>query len=618
MSATATIVFTIDGDEKNKQIIRDVDCSSIDKVKDVIQKHKKLEGKGVEGFEFYDPTLEGWDAGTEPPKQDSNNVVRVQVTTAQQQIPPGADQVKLCPWFFSVQSKVSKCTPGTVKNIPLKERTQQIKQVTNTVAQNLQKMVGPVTQVSNRAKTDFVIPTATGGAGIGKTTFLYEAVQHLFGRWDEVVPDEYKGAERIYVMVDFSNGCKILPAELDLSPSIIVGVRLAFAYFIYGKVNMNFTEFFRECQNFGIESFDLGSVTEAIREATGRTKPNDKVFIAFHIDEVQFIFGDEANYRKDAEKKGLFKLLVYALGTFFTTGRTTIQPFISGTAHRKVMEAKEPTMYTFDFIDIPLLTLGAVLELFDHYAHEFHADTKAWKRCRPFLQLIGDMGGLPRPISYLLEECFGTSYEKGQAFFDNIMSIPCNPIFTRVAVATEKKYGINGFISKHRDAAKQVLNYAIRAMPIRRDKILSGVAVAEMEYSGHVFLEKTVIGHIVFRMPFLFVVIYNENLLVVPLELSKIAFNHDAVLTWQAWEEFNAFYEIFMNNFYCSLEIKSMKLGDLFWKAYGTPTTLDVEVDLQLIKSVCHWSITSPLLQMVWSTRTRVVKCLGSHTSLYF
>ena len=49
-------------------------------MKDVIQKHNKLEGKGVKGFEFYDPTLKGWDAGTEPPKQE-NNVVRVQVTT---------------------------------------------------------------------------------------------------------------------------------------------------------------------------------------------------------------------------------------------------------------------------------------------------------------------------------------------------------------------------------------------------------------------------------------------------------------------------------------------------------------------------------------------------------
>jgi hypothetical protein len=85
-------------------------------------------------------------------------------------------------------------------------------------------------------------------------------------------------------------------------------------------------------------------------------------------------------------------------------------PFVSGTSHRKVMQSKEPTMYTFEFIDTPLLSFGAVLSLVEHYAKQFGANDWEWKMQLGFLQLLSDMGGLPRAISYLLEECFGKSF----------------------------------------------------------------------------------------------------------------------------------------------------------------------------------------------------------------
>jgi len=165
------------------------------------------------------------------------------------------------------------------------------------------------------------------------------------------------------------------------------------------------------------------------------------LFVLLHIDEVQTIFTFEGRY-KSLSGKGIFKDLIYETCKFFASGSLTIQPFVSGTAHRQVMASKEPTMYTFEFIDTPLLSLGATFELLKHYASQFDAKPWEWKMHLPFLQLLGDMGGLPRAISYLLEECFGKDYSRGQEFFHKISSLSFYPIFASVAKSVKEKIWI--------------------------------------------------------------------------------------------------------------------------------------------------------------------------------
>ncbi len=55
-----------------------------------------------------------------------------------------------------------------VHNIPLQERSNQIDNVISSVRKNLRIFSTPKEQISNSAKTDLLIPTFTGGSGIGK------------------------------------------------------------------------------------------------------------------------------------------------------------------------------------------------------------------------------------------------------------------------------------------------------------------------------------------------------------------------------------------------------------------------------------------------------------------
>ena len=250
------------------------------------------------------------------------------------------------------------------------------------------------------------------------------------------------------------------------------------------------------------------------------------------------------------------------------------------------MQSKEPAMYTFEFIDIPLLSLGAVFKLVEHYATLFGASPWAWKMQLPFLQLLGDMGGLPRAISYLLVECFGENFSKGQDFFQTISSKAFFPIFTRVAESIEKKYGLQGFTLKNKEAALQVLSHAIRNISVTRDVVLGNVVIDQMEQDGHIFLHQVGTNYY-FRMPFLFLYIYNQYLSIIPHELAVVAFNHDNKVSWQDWESFNAVFQVFMNNFFFYTKGKrDMTLGNFYYKADGNEETKNLLVELDPLEVV--------------------------------
>jgi hypothetical protein len=53
-------------------------------------------------------------------------------------------------------------------NIPLQERSDQLRHVITQVAGNLHKIIQPKQQISNSAKADLLIPTFAGGSGVGK------------------------------------------------------------------------------------------------------------------------------------------------------------------------------------------------------------------------------------------------------------------------------------------------------------------------------------------------------------------------------------------------------------------------------------------------------------------
>ena len=134
----------------------------------------------------------------------------------------------------------------------------------------------------------------------------FEAARKLKDDWQSVAPGEYKEATHCYLMLDFSNGCKILQREVNTPPSIILGARLAYVYFIQCKFRLNFTEFL-DCFATHLELLDITSVMPEIRRQAGA---QDLLFMVVHIDEVQCIFDEEPHYKWDTAGKGLFKQLM--------------------------------------------------------------------------------------------------------------------------------------------------------------------------------------------------------------------------------------------------------------------------------------------------------------------
>ena len=424
----------------------------------------------------------------------------------------------------------------------------------------------------------------------------------MFKTWKLSAPAQFQNAQTLYLMLDFSNGYSLGDRDENLSPGKILAIRLAHAYFVVEKrLDLDFPTFFALCFEH-IHLFTIQDLFLAICTDLNLTM-DVHLFVFLHIDEVQAIFNFERSYNSHSGK-GIFKDLMYdslmfyltyqinryEACKFFTSGSSIIQLILSGTAHRKVMASKEPTMYTFEFIDPHLLSLGATFKLIEHYASQFGANPWEWKIHLPFLQLLGDMGGLPRAISYLLDECFGKGYSGGLEFFQRISSLSFYQYFISVTKSVKSKYGLEGFILEHKAAAIEVLGHAIRATSITRDGVLGNVSVEEMELKGHLFLHKVETNYY-FRMPFLFIFIYNQYLKIIPSELADVAFNPDNKMTWQGWESFNAIFQVFLNNllFYEKGKI-DFTLGDFYYKADGHNDTksLCIKLDPLEVTPVVH------------------------------
>ena len=111
-----------------------------------------------------------------------------------------------------------------------------------------------------------------------------------------------------------------------------------------------------------------------------------------------------------------------------------------------------------------------------------------------------------------------------------------------------------------------------------------------MELKGHLFLHEVDTNYY-FRMPFLFIFIYNQYLKIIPSELADVAFNQDNKMTWQGWESFNAIFQVFLNNFLLYKKGKiDLTLGDFYHKADGHNDTksLCIELDHLEVTPVVH------------------------------
>jgi hypothetical protein len=136
---------------------------------------------------------------------------------------------------------------------------------------------------------------------------------------------------------------------------------------------------------------------------------------------------------------------------------------------------------------------------------------------------------------------------------------------------------LEGFLTKleNRETALEILFHAIRGAPTTRNKFIGKVSVERMEQDGHIFVEpgEGLDRHNLYiRMPFLFIYIYNSYLRVLPPGMETL-FNHEAKITWQTWESFNAVFEVFNNNFLVEKGNSLNTIGNIYHRADGSPRT---------------------------------------------
>ncbi|GBC17856.2 hypothetical protein GLOIN_2v1729495 [Rhizophagus irregularis DAOM 181602=DAOM 197198] len=252
------------------------------------------------------------------------------------------------------------------------------------------------------------------------------------------------------------------------------------------------------------------------------------LFIFLQIDEFQLIFKE----RNGGEK--LFKQLMYTLGHHMAgeIPEVFVQTLLSGTAPQDAIRAMEPTMYSIEPLDLPLLSLESRLEIMREFATNHGVSDCVWVPKVWIHQLLLDTGGLPRALEYLFAEFFG------QRFYKEIL------------------WKIESDISD----VLQDGDHRIKLEHLERDRHL---ILRRSEEEDKVQID----------IPYFFMYHYASVLGVFTEHLNH-AFLPDEIWSWQNWEKFIAdFITSRINMIDVLNKEKLLKLGN-FFRGSGSNVTL--------------------------------------------
>ncbi|GBB87908.1 hypothetical protein RclHR1_01440023 [Rhizophagus clarus] len=446
----------------------------------------------------------------------------------------------------------------------------------------------------SKSKPDFDFLFSGGAPGIGKTRYGDELLKYLKNdqSW---VPSWWKDnlhIESLYI--DFGNGCQLDLYDDHLNPTIIIGLRIAYVFFIENKYDMKFETFRRLVWEYR-EIFNISGVFDFIADYLN-INHEQQLFVFLHIDEFQLIDRWES-VAVNERNKNLFKEMINGLAPFMLgpPSRVFVQTFLSGTAPQVVISVKESSKVSFRFINCPQLSFRAMLNIANHYAQEFDAETfdcgtYKWLLCQPFLQLLDDTGGLPRALQYVFSECFKIN-GGGKEFFNNINNQHFNTIFNNVKVYLEERYKIYKAIENNEKLYLELLYHSIDAIPVYRKTCLDpndqSCTIENLERDSHIILNSCNddSSKFIIKMPFFFIALYNDRLKIVSRQLEEV-FRIQNKMLWESWEIFVANYDAFRTNLLIKCGKKSARLSELYCGAYGTQSTLDIEVELKEL-SIC-------------------------------
>ncbi|GBC48487.2 hypothetical protein GLOIN_2v1656427 [Rhizophagus irregularis DAOM 181602=DAOM 197198] len=520
---------------------------------------------------------------------------------------------------------------GPDDNMPFMERDtdEAIRMIIRNINNNLKYC---------KSKTDYDILVSGGAPGIGKTRYGEELFKHLENN-QNWVPSEWKNNLHIVgLYLDFGNGCQLDSYDDELTPTVIIGLRIAFTFFIERKYKMKFETFRRLIWEYR-DIFMISNVFLSIYNHIHITlQPNQQLFVFLHIDEFQLIDQWESNavMKRQMAIKQLFKEMTNDLASFLfgPPSRIFVQTFLSGTAPQLVKSTKKPAGVSFTFVNCPQLSLRAMLNIANHYAQKFDPETfdcgtYKWMLCQPFLQLLEDTGGLPRALQYVLDECF--KIEGGEKeFFEKIYKQHFNTIFYNVKHHLQERYNIYKTIENNEKLALELLYHSIDAIPVSYNTCLDpskqDYTIEKLERDSHIILNPC--DHYSFeftiKMPFFFICLYNDKLKIVDRELEEV-FPVQNEMYWQSWEIFVANYDAFRTNLLIKRGKKSARLGELYRGAHGTQTTLNIEVELKEL-TVCYAKEQLPCVKPMdkelnsigASSEAFVIRAIVQNNNLYY
>ncbi|GBC04811.1 hypothetical protein RclHR1_05890012 [Rhizophagus clarus] len=251
----------------------------------------------------------------------------------------------------------------------------------------------------------------------------------------------------------------------------------------------------------------------------------------------------------------------------------------------------EPTMYSIEPLDLPLLSLESCLEIMREFATNHGFFDYLWVPHIWIHQLLLDTGGLPRALEYLFTEFFGENFTNVKEFFDKLVNKKLIPltIYTNVSKNIDTAYKIKSYVRDHKLLAYELVDRNIMEIESDiSDELQDGDHYRKLEHlerDKHLILRKSEAkDKVLIDIPYFFMYLYSDVLGVFTENLNK-AFLRDSDWSWENWEIFIAdFIASYITMIDALNKNKLLKLKDFFRGARGNNITLNLSINFEPVK----------------------------------
>ncbi|GBC17865.2 hypothetical protein GLOIN_2v1729495 [Rhizophagus irregularis DAOM 181602=DAOM 197198] len=261
-------------------------------------------------------------------------------------------------------------------------------------------------------------------------------------------------------------------------------------------------------------------------------------------------------------------------------GKTRYGTLLSGTAPQDAIRAMEPTMYSIEPLDLPLLSLESRLEIMREFATNHGVSDCVWVPKVWIHQLLLDTGGLPRALEYLFAEFFGQDFTRVKEFFEDLEKKKLIPstIYTSVSKDIDTAYKIKPYAREHKMLIYELVYRNIMEIESDISDVLQDgdhrIKLEHLERDRHLILRRSEEeDKVQIDIPYFFMYHYASVLGVFTEHLNH-AFLPDEIWSWQNWEKFIAdFITSRINMIDVLNKEKLLKLGN-FFRGSGSNVTL--------------------------------------------